>query len=201
MTPTQVQLLSRSFDAIGPLTGEIGRSFYVKLFELAPDARALFKNNMETQHQVFIDIFKQFKILNKRSLLTLPVTSSGNPEVSIPGIVALGERHIKYGVRPEHFVAAKKAFFWSLEQNLSGAVDDETKEAWIRAFDMIIHGMIQAMNYQAIEAALPSSGLRDAPDEGDDPTLEQALPPKKGQAPSAAASATCGVGAPTGGYS
>ena len=165
MTPEQVQLLKRSFDAIGPLVGQIGRGFYKKLFELAPDARTLFKTDMETQHKLFMSIFQQFSVLDERSLLTLPVTESNSQEVSIPGVMSLGERHVMYGSRPEHFIAAKEAFLWSLEENLSGAVDEETKEAWMRAFDMIIDGMNRAMKFQAVEAVLPTSKERDLPRE------------------------------------
>lgn len=155
MTPEQVQLLEDSLETIGPLLHRIGRGFYIKLFELAPDTRALFNIDMEQQQRLFMSIFKQFSVLNERSILTIPVTDTNSGEVSIPGVAGLGERHVRYGVRPEHFIFAQQAFFWSLEQNLGDVVDTKTLQAWRRAFEMIIHGMMSIMSDEARAAVLP----------------------------------------------
>jgi len=173
MTPEQVRILENSLEAIGPLLHEIGRSFYVKLFELAPDTRALFKTDMETQQRLFMSIFKQFSVLNERSMLTLPVTASNSGEVSIPGVAGLGERHVAYGVSPEHFIAAQKAFFWSIDNHLGEVVDAKTKEAWVRAFEMIIQGMTSIMSSEAREAALPHADRQEEPEGDDDASLDQ----------------------------
>lgn len=168
MTPEQVQLLEGSLEAIGPLLHQIGRGFYMKLFELAPDTRPLFNTDMEDQQKLFMSIFKQFSVLNERSMLTIPVTDTNSGEVSIPGVASLGERHIRYGVRPEHFIFAQQAFFWSLEQNLGDVVDAKTLEAWRRAFEMIIHGMMSIMSDEARAAVLPHlAWLREDGSEGD----------------------------------
>jgi nitric oxide dioxygenase len=177
MTPEQVRLLQQSIEAIGPLLNEIGRSFYTRLFELAPDTRALFKTDMEGQQQLFMAIFRQFSVLNERSMLTLPVTASSSREVSIPGVAGLGERHVAYGVRPEHFNAAQNAFLWSVDKHLGEVVDAKTKEAWVRAFEMIIQGMTSVMTSKATGAALPHAGRKEEQerdgDESDGDSLEQ----------------------------
>lgn len=172
MTPEQVRILNESLEAIGPLLNEIGRSFYEKLFEFAPETRVLFKSDMETQQQLFMSIFRQFSVLNERSMLTLPVTASNSGEVSIPGVAGLGERHVTYGVQPEHFAAAQNAFLSSVDKHLGEVVDAKTKEAWIRAFEMIIQGMSGVMNSEATQAALPHAG-REEEAEGDENPLDQ----------------------------
>ena len=169
MTPEQVRILQQSLEAIGPMLHEIGRSFYVKLFEFAPDTRALFKTDMETQQQLFMAIFRQFSVLNERSMLTLPVTASSSGEVSIPGVAGLGERHVTYGVRPDHFIAAQNAFLWSVDKHLGEVVDAKTKEAWVRAFEMIIQGMTSVMKSEASEAALPHADRQEEPERDGDP--------------------------------
>jgi len=106
-------------------------------------------------------------------LLTLPVTASNSGEVSIPGVAGLGERHVAYGVSPEHFIAAQKAFFWSIDNHLGEVVDAKTKEAWVRAFEMIIQGMTSIMSSEAREAALPHADRQEEPEGDDDASLDQ----------------------------
>ena len=47
MTPEQIDLVRRSFDAIWPVRRKLADVFYSKFFELAPDARRLFSDDME----------------------------------------------------------------------------------------------------------------------------------------------------------
>jgi hemoglobin-like flavoprotein len=88
------------------------------------------------------------------------VTAASNPEVSIPGIAALAERHVGYGVVPDHFVAAKEALFWSFRQHLQDELDGETMRAWSAAFDMIAESMIRVMVNTAGAPALPERDSR-----------------------------------------
>ena len=55
MTPEQVDLVRRSFDAIWPVRRKLAALFYSRFFELAPDAMPLFPNDMERQHLKLMD--------------------------------------------------------------------------------------------------------------------------------------------------
>lgn len=55
MTPEQVDLVRRSFDAIWPIRRKLAALFYSRFFELAPDAMSLFPNDMERQHLKLMD--------------------------------------------------------------------------------------------------------------------------------------------------
>lgn len=155
MTPRQIRLLHRSFASIQPLADVVGMTFYERLFECAPQIRSMFNDDIGLQQRKLMNFFGEFVKLNMRSLLTLPVTAASDPEVSIPGIASLAQRHTRYGVKPEHFVAAKEALFWSFQKHLSGQLDGETMLAWSAAFDMIAESMIRVMREHATDPVLP----------------------------------------------
>ena len=50
MTPEQAELIRKSFDAMWPMRLNFADSCYSRLFELAPEARAMFSGDMERQH-------------------------------------------------------------------------------------------------------------------------------------------------------
>jgi len=56
MTPEQVELLRKSFDAMWPMRRDIAELCYGRLFELAPDARGLFPGDMERQRIALMDM-------------------------------------------------------------------------------------------------------------------------------------------------
>jgi hypothetical protein len=49
MTPEQIDLVRKSFDALWPFRRKLAEQFYGRFFELAPDTRRLFPNDMERQ--------------------------------------------------------------------------------------------------------------------------------------------------------
>jgi hemoglobin-like flavoprotein len=155
MTPRQIRLLQRSLAVIQPIADRVGTTFYERLFECAPEVRAMFKGDIELQQRTLMNVFGEFVKLHLRSLLTLPVTAANNPEVSIPGIAPLAQRHGEYGVVPGHFIAAKHALFWSFTRHLRDEFDPETLHAWSEAFDMIAETMIRVMSKQAVDPKLP----------------------------------------------
>jgi hypothetical protein len=56
MTPEQVDLIRKSFDAMWPMRRDIADMCYSRLFELAPDARDLFPSDMERQRINLMDM-------------------------------------------------------------------------------------------------------------------------------------------------
>jgi hemoglobin-like flavoprotein len=55
MTPAQVDLVRKSFDALWPFRRRLAEQFYGRFFELAPDTRSLFPNDMERQQLKLMD--------------------------------------------------------------------------------------------------------------------------------------------------
>jgi truncated hemoglobin YjbI len=56
MTPEQIDLIRRSFDRIWPVRRKLAGLFYSRFFELAPDARRLFPDDMERQQLKLMDM-------------------------------------------------------------------------------------------------------------------------------------------------
>ena len=164
MTPSQIRILRRSFEHIGPLSDCISRSFYDRLFEVAPETRGLFGQDETAQQRLFLDIFRHFSRQKLRSMLTLPVTSTKSHEISTPDLVEQWQSQIGPGVRPEHFTLARDAFAWSLDRHLAGTVDADVIEAWMRAFEIITGAMAEAMRSGATRLALPEQGRRPLPE-------------------------------------
>ena len=59
----------------------------------------------------------------------------------------MGERHVSYGVKAEHYDIVGATLLWTLEQGLGDNFTDEVKEAWTIAYGLIAGTMIDAANY------------------------------------------------------
>ncbi|MGF1619402.1 MAG: globin domain-containing protein [Rhodomicrobiaceae bacterium] len=167
MTPEQIQLLQRSYSTIRPISADVGRSFYGKLFELAPETRPLFENNVTEHWRIFMSVFEKMLRMELRSMLTLPVTRSGNREVSIPGVTEIAEHYAASGVRAEHFAAGRQALMWALAAHVGNDLDEDTAEAWAQAYDMVADAMMSVINSEAVEPSLPEAHGRSAPANGE----------------------------------
>jgi hemoglobin-like flavoprotein len=97
MTPEQVDLLGKSFDAMWPIRRDIADLFYSRFFELAPDARGLFPSDMERQWFKLMDMIAALVgSLDQRSLFQSLVTH-------------LGRQHARFGVQPSQYIAIGEA--------------------------------------------------------------------------------------------
>jgi hemoglobin-like flavoprotein len=132
MTPHQVGLIRRSFDAIWPIRRKLGELFYYRLFELAPDARYLFTGDMERQQLKLMDMISAIVgALDKREMFQSLISHSG-------------VQHARFGARPSHFVAFGHALIWGLEQQFGPEFTPELKQAWIALYDSVQNEMIRA---------------------------------------------------------
>ena len=78
--------------------------------------------------------------------LELAVSSLDDMKSILPAVQALGERHISYGVKKEHYRYAKESFLWALEKHLEDEFTPTLKNAWSEAFDTLIEVMSNAAN-------------------------------------------------------
>lgn len=116
-----------------PIAEQASDLFYGRLFEIAPDVEPLFANaTMEEQ--------------KKKLMQTLGVAVAGldNLDELTPALRALGERHVDYDVKNEHYQSVGAAFLWTLEQGLGDAYTEEVKEAWTVVYTTLAETMIKA---------------------------------------------------------
>jgi len=113
MTPEQVGLIKKSFDAMWPMRGDIAELCYSRFFELAPDAKALFKNDMERRRAKLMDtIAALVGSLDQKVLFQSIITHSGR-------------QHARFGVPPSQYAALGDALMWSLERKLGSSLTPE----------------------------------------------------------------------------
>jgi hemoglobin-like flavoprotein len=122
MTPNDVQLVQESFKSVAPISAQAADLFYGRLFEIAPEVRPLFPEDLTEQ---------------KRKLMGMLATVVANlhqVETVLPAAQDLGRRHGGYGVTAAHYKPVGEALIWTLDKGLGPAFTAEVKGAWVAAY-------------------------------------------------------------------
>jgi nitric oxide dioxygenase len=130
MTPAQVELIQGSFAKVAPISEQAAALFYGRLFEIAPEARPLFRGDMDEQ--------------GRKLMATLAVVVDGlsNLDALLPAASALAKRHVAYGVTPDHYAPVGEALIWTLERGLGAGWTQELAAAWAAAYATLSQFMI-----------------------------------------------------------
>ncbi len=134
MTPDQITLVQDSFKKVAPIAATAADIFYDRLFEIAPEVRQLFPDDMSQQKRLLM------------SMLGTAVTNLHRAEAILPAVQDLGRRHVGYGVKDEHYDTVGGALLWTLEKGLGDAFTPEVKEAWGAAYGLLAGVMKDAAN-------------------------------------------------------
>jgi hemoglobin-like flavoprotein len=132
MTPEQIDLVRKSFDALWPFRRKLAEQFYGRFFELAPDTRRLFPNDMEKQ---------QLKLMDTLAAI---VGTLDQREICQSVISHTGRKHVEFGVQRSHFVAFGDALIWGLQQQFGPEFTPEMQQAWIVLYDAVQAEMMRA---------------------------------------------------------
>jgi hemoglobin-like flavoprotein len=119
MTAEQKQLVQDSWALVVPIADTAAELFYGKLFELDPDLKPLFTNS---------DMKEQGKKLMQ--MISIAVKGLDSLDQLIPAVEALGQRHVGYGVKAEHYDTVGAALLDTLAKGLGDGFTPETEEAW-----------------------------------------------------------------------
>ncbi len=130
LTLDEIDRIRASFLIVSRDADEAGNMFYQRLFEIAPEARPMFVGEMSAQSAKLM------------STLGLVVSQLQSWHTLRPVIEDLAQRHVAYGVRPEHYTAVGRALDRMLGDMLDEAYDEETREAWLRAYGGLADTMI-----------------------------------------------------------
>lgn len=126
ITNTQKQLVTESFAKVAPIAEQAAELFYNRLWEIAPETRAMFKStDMKSQG------------IKLMQTLGIAVKSLYNLENLIPIVQELGKRHISYGVKKEHYHIVGLALLWTLGQGLGDDFTPEVEEAWASVYGVL----------------------------------------------------------------
>lgn len=132
MTPQQIDLVQTSFKKVVPIAGTAADLFYGRLFEIAPEVRSMFPEDMKEQ---------KIKLM---SMLGTAVTNLHKLDTILPAVKALGERHKGYGVTAAHYAPVGAALLWTLEQGLGADFTSEVKAAWTETYTALSGVMTNA---------------------------------------------------------
>jgi len=140
MTPQQVELVQTSFQKVVPIAGTAADLFYDRLFEIAPETRAMFPADITEQKKKLI------------AMLATAVTNLHKLDTILPAVKELGQRHKGYGVTAGHYAPVGAALLWTLEKGLGDAWTPETATAWTAAYGTLSGYMISEA-YGSAQAA------------------------------------------------
>jgi hemoglobin-like flavoprotein len=130
MTPDQVQLVQHSFSKVAPIADQAAVLFYDRLFEIAPEVKAMFPADLTEQRKKLM------------ATLAVVVNGLGNLESVLPAASALARRHVAYGAKAEHYPVVGAALLWTLEKGLGEGWTPELAHAWMAAYGTLSGFMI-----------------------------------------------------------
>ena len=136
MTPDQITLVETSFAHALPVADVVATLFYNRLFEIAPEVRAFFSEDMREQRR------------NLMQMLNVTVHGLSNLDRLVPMVEALGRRHAGYGVQATHYQVVGAALLWTLDHSLGALFTPEVEDAWTVAYTLLA-GTMQAGAVQA----------------------------------------------------
>lgn len=136
MTTEQKQSIRTSFQLVLPIAPIAAGLFYERLFTIAPHVKPLFTSDIKEQGKKLM------------AMLGSIVSILDAPERLVPMLTNLGRRHVEYGVKVEYFAPVGEALIWTLQQGLGEHFTEETKQAWLAAFNTIKTVMSNAMTEQ-----------------------------------------------------
>ncbi|HYU15912.1 MAG TPA: globin domain-containing protein [Candidatus Acidoferrum sp.] len=152
LTKAEKVSIRRSWDLVKPIMETVADLFYRRLFEIAPQYRSLFKQDMEPQKRKLI------------AMLSFIVESLDWPDESWKDsiaveddlflvVLALGRRHIRlYRVTDEAYEAVGDALLWTFDYGLGEAFTRDIRDAWSKAY-WIISRIMQMGRLAAGEAS------------------------------------------------
>ncbi|MEQ9145024.1 MAG: globin family protein [Parvibaculaceae bacterium] len=139
MTPMDRIRVQETFEAVKPISDEAARLFYGRLFEIAPEVKPLFSGDMEEQGRKLM------------KTLTIAVAGLDDLNALVPVVQKLGQGHVAYGVKPEHYSKVGEALLWTLGQGLGDAFTPEVEAAWTEVYRILSETMIASAYGQAAE--------------------------------------------------
>ncbi len=131
----QIELLESSFQAIAPCGEAFVRTFYERLFTSFPQTRAFFAST---------DMKEQRKKL--LGALALVIQNLRKPEVLTSALQGLGQRHVVYGVRPEHYPIVGAVLLETFADVLGERWTPAYHDAWAEAYKVVCTIMLEGVS-------------------------------------------------------
>jgi hemoglobin-like flavoprotein len=137
LTEEDKELIKKTWALVRPIRDTAADLFYRRLFELKPEYRALFHQDIQVQKRKLMTMLS-FVV----SSLDWPQSSwSAEVDESVDlflVVLALGRRHRElYAVPNEAYETVAEALFFALDYGLGGAFTAEARRAWGRVYQLV----------------------------------------------------------------
>jgi hemoglobin-like flavoprotein len=96
--------------------------FYKRLFELSPEVRPMFTQDMALQAKKFSD------------MIAWIIAHMENPAELSRELRELGARHAGYGVKIDHYAPVGSAFIWMFQRTLGDRFTQDMEDAWLEFY-------------------------------------------------------------------
>src|SRR5687767_4223743 len=141
MTPEQIQIVRLTLAQATADEHALGREFYRRLLIIAPDLRARFQGEIDTESSKLRDALKlAFAALSDMSFL-------------VATLEALARRGIGRELSDQHCRAIGKSLLWAVERRIGAAFTPRVCEAWIALLAVVVSILRPAVTSQSSRAA------------------------------------------------
>jgi len=125
LTANDIALVRASFGRIAPIKDTAADLFYARLFEVAPQVRAMFPADLSEQKQKLM------------AMIATAVGSLNDLGKLIPKVKALGARHAAYGATEAHYEVVGQVLLWTLERGLGDGFTPPVRAAWAKVYGVL----------------------------------------------------------------
>ena len=129
----RVDLLQSSFEQVLGQKEAFAETFYQRLFILYPQTGQLFAHT---------DMKRQQNALMAALATVISSLKNAEQEQLASILKELGQRHVSYGVRPEHYQMVATALLETFAIYLGTAWTRELNDAWTEAYEAIVALML-----------------------------------------------------------
>jgi hemoglobin-like flavoprotein len=130
MTTASLHRIRASFGQLSRQMPQVTGEFYDRLFELLPQARSMFKIDMDTQKQHFA------------AALALIVRNSSMLESLGEPLRELGADHARLGVCPDHYGPLCDAVLFAMARTLETQWTEQLAADWRALLDFVVSQML-----------------------------------------------------------
>ena len=134
MQPNQLEMIERDGRVLHERSDEFARAFYATLFDLAPETRALFPDDLTAQRTKLVDELDE--------LISTAVgwRTSGHLDGFVERAHSLGSRHDGYGVTASMYRPVGLALIAALRETVVD-FDDDHERAWTTLYRLLADTM------------------------------------------------------------
>jgi hemoglobin-like flavoprotein len=150
MDQESARRVAASFDRIAPRLDAMVEGFYRRLFERAPQVRALFSKDMTRQRE------------HLAASLAIIARNTIHLDILREPLMELGVQHIVFGARPEHYPIVRDAMLDAIGEAMGPAWTDQLRGDWLAALNDVVALMLRGAVTTAIDAAVVAPARADA---------------------------------------